>query len=462
MSEARAAAVEASPRVVVVDDDPTVTDLLEYGLEPRGWEVVGFTEPDGALKYMTANAVDVMITDLQLAGASGLALCAQVVEQWPSVPVIVVTGHGSMEAAVAAIRAGAYDFVTKPIDLQAMALTLRRALDHRELREEVNRLRSQVGSHADVEEMLGDSPKMERAYDLIGRVADSQATVLVTGESGTGKELVARAIHRLSARREQPFVAVNLAAVPSTLLESELFGHVQGAFTDARKAREGLIVKASGGTLFLDEIGEMPLDVQPKLLRVLQERKVRPVGGDAEIAVDARIVAATNHDLERMVEEGRFRDDLFYRINVVQVELPPLRERGNDVLVLAQKFVSRFAEKLEKPVRGLSSSAAQRLLDYDWPGNVRELENCIERAVTLTRFDQITVDDLPPRVRDHTSSRLIMPSESDPDQMLTLQELERRYIQAVLDAVDGNKSRAAKVLGLDRRTLYRKLERGDA
>jgi DNA-binding NtrC family response regulator len=462
VSDAPAAAAEVSPRVVVVDDDPTVTDLLEYGLEPRGWAVVGFTEPDDALKYMAANAIDVMITDLQLAGASGLALCAQVVEQWPSVPVIVVTGHGSMEAAVAAIRAGAYDFVTKPIDLQAMALTLRRALDHRELREEVNRLRSQVGSQGGVEEMLGDSPKMERAYDLIRRVADSQATVLVTGESGTGKELVARAIHRMSARREGPFVPVNLAAVPSTLLESELFGHVQGAFTDARRAREGLIVKASGGTLFLDEIGEMPLDVQPKLLRVLQERKVRPVGGDAEIPVDARVVAATNHNLERMVDEGRFRDDLFYRINVVQVELPALRERGNDVLLLAQKFVSRFAEKLEKPVRGLSSPAAQRLLDYDWPGNVRELENCIERAVTLTRFDQITVDDLPRRVRDHTSSRLIMPSESNPDQMLTLQELERRYIQAVLDAVDGNKSRAAKVLGLDRRTLYRKLERGDA
>lgn len=456
------ASTEVTPKVVVVDDDPTVNDLLEYGLTPRGWDVVGFTEPEGAVAYMTENPVDVMITDLQLAGVSGLALCAQVVEQWPSVPVIVVTGHGSMEAAVAAIRAGAYDFVTKPIDLQAMALTLQRALDHRELREEVNRLRSQVGSRGGVEELLGDSPKMERAYDLIRRVADSQATVLVAGESGTGKELVARAIHRLSGRKDGPFVAVNLAAVPSTLLESELFGHVQGAFTDARKPREGLIVKARGGTLFLDEIGEMPLDVQPKLLRVLQERRVRPVGGDSEVAVDARIVAASNQDLERMVEEGRFRDDLYYRINVVQVELPPLRERGNDVLVLAQRFVSRFAEKLDKPVHGLSSSAAQRLLDYDWPGNVRELENCIERAVTLTRFDQLTVDDLPPRVRDHTSSRLVVPTESGPDEMLTLQELERRYIQAVLTAVDGNKSRAAKVLGLDRRTLYRKLERGDA
>lgn len=450
------------PRVLVVDDDPTVTELLEYGLGPRGFEVHGFTEPAGALQHLASEPVDVILTDLELDGASGLALCARVVERWPGIPVIVVTGHGSMEAAVAAIRAGAYDFVTKPIDLQAMSITLQRALDHRALREEVNRLRSQVEGEGSVEEMLGDSPGMERAYDLIRRVADSQATVLVTGESGTGKELVARAIHRLGARSSGPFVAINLAAVPSTLLESELFGHVQGAFTDARRSREGLISKARAGTLFLDEIGEMPLDVQPKLLRVLQERRVRPVGGDAEVPVDARIVAATNHDLEAMVQRGAFRDDLYYRINVVQIELPPLRDRGNDVLLLAQRFVLKFAEKMHKPVRGLSSSAAQRLLDYDWPGNVRELENCIERAVTLTRFDQVTVDDLPPRVREHQSTRLFVPSESDPDQMLTLQELERRYIQAVLAAVDGNKSRAAKILGLDRRTLYRKLERGDA
>jgi len=371
----------------------------------------------------------------------------------------VVTAHGSMESAVAAIRAGAYDFVTKPIDLQAMAITLQRALDHRALNDEVRRLREQVEGHTSVEELLGDSPKMERVYDLIRRVADSQATVLVTGESGTGKELVARAIHRLGPRNEGPFVPINLAAVPSTLLESELFGHVQGAFTDARRSREGLFTKARGGTLFLDEIGEMPLDVQPKLLRVLQERSVRPVGGDAEIPVDVRIVAATHHDLESMATSGRFREDLYYRINVVQVDLPPLRDRGNDVLLLAQRFVQRFSEKVEKPVRGLAPSAAQRLLDYDWPGNVRELENCMERAVTLTHFDQITVDDLPARIRDFEGTRLFVAEDANPDQMITLQELERRYINAVLSAVGGNKSRAAKILGLDRRTLYRKLER---
>jgi two-component system response regulator AtoC len=291
----------------------------------------------------------------------------------------------------------------------------------------------------------------------VARVAETETTVLITGESGTGKELVAKAIHTRS-RREGPFVAINCAAMPESLLESELFGHVKGAFTDARTARPGLFIKASHGTLFLDEIGEMPAGMQAKLLRALQERTVRPVGGDQEQAFDARLIAATNRDLETEVEEKRFREDLFYRINVVRIHVPPLRARGSDILLLAQHFLQRYQSGPTQRVVGIKSVAADKLLSYPWPGNVRELQNCIERAVALAQFDQVGIDDLPERVREFKSSRIAIES-SDPTELLPMEEVERRYILRVLDAVGGNKTLAAQVLGFDRRTLYRKLER---
>jgi two-component system response regulator HydG len=290
------------------------------------------------------------------------------------------------------------------------------------------------------------------------RVIDGDAPVLITGESGTGKELVARAIHKRSERGEGPFIAVNCAAMPPNLLESELFGHVRGAFTDAKRSHDGLFVQASGGTLFLDEIGEMPLEMQPKLLRALEERSVRPIGGTQNVSFDTRIIAATNRDLETDVEDGRFREDLFYRIDVVRIHVPPLRSRGNDVLLLAQHFLERVASRAGKAVTGFTGAAAQRLLEYDWPGNVRELQNFIERAVTLTRFEEITVDDLPKKIRNYHASQMVIVGD-DPEQLMSLEELERRYIQRVLKAVTGNKTQAARVLGLDRRTLYRKLKR---
>jgi two-component system response regulator HydG len=282
--------------------------------------------------------------------------------------------------------------------------------------------------------------------------------VVITGESGTGKELVARALHDEGSRGSRRFVAVNCAALPTTLLESELFGHVKGAFTDARVARQGLFVQADGGTILLDEVGEMPAEMQSKLLRVLQERRVRPVGGSADVTFDARVVAATNRDLETEVEEGRFREDLYSRLNVVQIHVPPLRVRGNDVLLLGQHFVERVGSRTGKAVRGISGDAAKKLLAYDWPGNVRQLENCMERSVALTRFDQIVVDDLPERIRNHESARVDV-SDVDAENLLTLDELEKRYVERVLRATDGNKTQAAAILGLDRRTLYRKLER---
>jgi two-component system response regulator HydG len=302
---------------------------------------------------------------------------------------------------------------------------------------------------------------MKRLFDLIERAAASDATVLLSGESGTGKELVAQALHQRGRRREARFVAVNCAAMPEGLLESELFGHVRGAFTDARGARTGLFVQADGGTLFLDEIGELPLALQPKLLRALQERKVRPLGGETETPFDVRLIAATNRDLEAAVEEGRFRQDLYFRVNVIPIEVPALRLRGNDILLLAQHFVSEFAAQGDKHVTGLTSGAAEKLLAYTWPGNVRELRNSIERAVALTAFDRITVEDLPERVRSHRTSQIVIASD-DPGELPPLEQVEQRYIQRVLDAAGGNKARAARILGLDRKTLYRKLERDES
>jgi transcriptional regulator with PAS, ATPase and Fis domain len=295
-------------------------------------------------------------------------------------------------------------------------------------------------------------------HDLLGRVAASDASVLITGESGTGKEVVAKALHARSARAHRPFVAINCAAMPESLLESELFGHVRGAFTDARDAHTGLFQQADGGTLFLDEIGDMPIGLQPKLLRALQERSVRPIGGRSEVACDVRIVAATNRDLELAIEEKRFREDLYFRINVIHVELPPLRARAADVLPLAQHFLQQFGSRSSKNVVGISPAAAEKLVSYAWPGNVRELQNSIERAVALTRFEQLSVDDLPDKIRDYRRSHVLLASD-DPTELVPMEEVERRYVRRVMEAVAGNKTAAARILGMDRKRLYRMLDR---
>ncbi|QDF02520.1 sigma-54-dependent transcriptional regulator [Myxococcus xanthus] len=447
-------------RVLVVEDEREMRAMLEKGLTRRGFTPVALPSADEALVRLAAEDFDVVLTDLRMPGMDGLALCERIALNRPDIPVVVVTAFGSLETAVAAIRAGAYDFVTKPIDVDALVLVLERAVQHRALREEVRRLRQELGRREDSGTVVGESPAMKQAYALIDRVADLDSTVLITGESGTGKEVAARAVHTRGRRKDGPFVAINCAAMPEALLESELFGHAKGAFTDAKAARTGLFVQANGGTLFLDEVGELPLTLQPKLLRALQERTVRPVGGDTEVPFDARIVAATNRDLELAVEEDRFREDLYYRLNVIGVELPPLRARGNDVLALSQRFIEQFASRTGKRVLGLSPAAAQRLLAYGWPGNVRELQNCLERAVALTSFEEITVDDLPERVRNYSQPRVV-PETQDASELVTLEQLERRYIHRVLEAVGGSRTLAARILGVDRKTLYRKLERDD-
>jgi len=446
-----------SGRILIVDDDADQRELLETGLTKRGFTVVTCAGAEEALDLVEVDDFDVVVTDLKLRGMSGLELCKRLASFRTDLAVVVITGFGSMEAAIEAIRAGAYDFITKPFDLDVLRIALDRAVHHRALTKEVTRLRRVVAESEQFGGLLGTSPAMKKVYDLVERVAETDASVLITGESGTGKELVARAIHDRSRRKGGPFVALNCAAVAETLLESELFGHVRGAFTDAKQGRAGLFVEANGGTLFLDEIGEMPLGLQPKLLRALQERRVRPVGGNAEVAFDARLVTATNRDLETAVEEGRFRGDLFYRIDVVHVPVPPLRARGTDVLLLAQHFAQHFAGTFAKKVTGLSPGVAEKLLAYPWPGNVRELGNAMERAVALSRSENLAVEDLPEKIRNYQMSELVV-SSFDPTELVGLDEIERRYILRVLEAVHGNRTLAAQTLGLDRKTLYRKLK----
>jgi two-component system response regulator HydG len=422
----------------------------------RGYDVVWRGSADEARAALEVDDYDALITQPELPGG-GLSLCDEVARRWPEV-CNVVSGPATYEAAVAALRAGAFDYLGEPLELESLVGCLGRVKRRGELREEVARLRQVLAEAKGFEELLGQSQPMQRLYAMLERAAETNASVLISGESGTGKEVVARSLHRRSRRKDGPFVAINCAALPEALLESELFGHVKGAFTDAKVARSGLFVKASGGTLLLDEIGEMPLALQPKLLRALQERRVRPVGGDSEVPFDVRVVAATNRNLEALVDDKSFREDLFYRINVIHVEVPALRERGADVLLLAQHFVDHFSAQLEKPVTGLSQDATERLLAYDWPGNVRELQNCIERAVALTRGPELSAADLPDKVASYRRSHLLVVSNA-PSELVRMEEVERRYVLRVLEAVGGNKKEAARVLGFDRKTLYRKLER---
>jgi len=445
-------------RILVVDDEKEMCEVIDEELERRGYETDWLLSADEAFVRLGSQDYDVVVTDLNMRGMNGVELCDRIVRNRPDIPVIVVTGFGSLETAIATLRAGAFDFLTKPFDMEELSIAVERAIQHKELRAEVKRLREAVLPDRGHGEMLGTSAAMRAVHELVDRVAPTEATILITGETGTGKELVARAIHDRSLRASGPLVTLNCSAVPEPLLESELFGHVRGAFTDARSERKGLFAEAHRGTLFLDEIGEMPLAMQAKLLRAIDSRVIRPVGGNSEVSVDVRVVAATHRDLLTAVEDGLFREDLYYRVNVVRVELPPLRVRGNDILVIAQAMLQRFATQCNKPVTRLSPAVAERLLAYSWPGNIRELRNCVERAVALARFEELVVEDLPEQIRQYKSSHVLVAAD-DPEQLVPLVEVEKRYIQRVMEAVDGNKRQAARILGLDRTTLYRKLER---
>jgi two-component system response regulator HydG len=443
-------------RILVVDDDQNMCELLEADLSRRGFQISCFTSANEAFHALQEKEFDTVLTDLQMPGMDGLDLCNRIVLNRPDVPVIVITAFGSMETAIKAMRAGAYDFVTKPVEMDILALALERAVKQHSLEVQVKTLSKVVETAKKYDELIGASRSMQNIYHQLSRIANAESTVLITGESGTGKELVARALHRQSSRSAGQFIAVNCAALTDTLLESELFGHTRGAFTDARSARKGLFLQAEGGTLLLDEIGDFPLSLQPKLLRALEERSLRPVGSDTEIPFDVRVISTTNRDLEYAVEEKLFREDLFFRINVIQIDLPPLRERGTDILLLAQHFIEQFATRTDKRVSGISNAAAEKLLDYAWPGNVRELRNAMERAVALTQYENLVVEDLPEKIRSYCGTEMIIGSNAS--ELVSMEETERRYILHVLKAVGGNKAHAARVLGFDRKTLYRKLQ----
>lgn len=442
--------------VLFIDDDAAMCQAMASELAGHGYEVETRGSAAAALETLETSDFDVVITDLKMRDMNGLELCQRIATNRRDLPVIVITAFGTLETAVQTIRAGAFDFMTKPFDIDDVIVAIERADRDRKLRKEVERLQSALdvpGSSS----IIGNGSVTRALLATIARVALSDVSVLVTGESGVGKELVARELHRRGPNAAGPFVAVNCGAIPETLMESELFGHAKGAFTDAKFARRGLFAESDGGTLFLDEIGEMPVSMQVKLLRALEERTVRPVGSNTTIPFNARLIAATNRSLDAAVQDKTFREDLYYRIHVISIDVPPLRERGADILELAQHFLRISAARQKKSVVGFSAPVAERFLAYGWPGNIRELLNTVERAVAMTQFAEVVVDDLPDRIRSYQRRPLVV--AADPDELVSLDELERRYVVRVMEVVGGNKSSAARVLGLDRTTLYRMLDR---
>ena len=447
----------ARASILVVEDDQQMRDLLREALEDDGYAVEAVGGGRAGIERVRAGGVDLVISDVKMPDLDGLDMLREIKAVTPSPHVITITAFGSIDTAIRAVKLGAFDYITKPFEIDQLILSVEKALAERALRTEVARLRAEVQRSYRWGDMVGKSPVMRSLFEMIRRLSASDVSVLVTGESGTGKELVAKSLHFNSLRKGRPFVPLNCATIPDTLLDSELFGHKRGAFTDARADRAGLFVEADGGTLFLDEIAELSPSLQAKLLRAIQEGEIRPLGASRAERVDVRVIAATNKDLESRLKTGAFREDLYYRLNVVHIHLPPLRERADDLLALSDHFLSAAAARSGKEVRGLHESAKKALLAHPWPGNVRELENTIERAVALCEGGIIRLEDLPSAVRERR------PGEPDTLQTalargLTLAELEREYIQRVLTAEGGNKTRAAQRLGLDRKTLYRKLE----
>ena len=443
-------------KILVVDDDPGHLAMLRTVLSGWGFAPEGATDGAEAVDKVRQRPFDAVLLDVRMAGMGGMEALARIKEHNPAVPVVIMTAYSSVETAVSALKAGAYDYLTKPLDLDVLRLTLDRVLDHMRLATENEALRLRLGK-AGGPELIGKSQAMRDLFAMVGMVAPTEATVLITGESGTGKELVARAVHAGSPRANGPLVAVNCAALSESLLESELFGHEKGAFTGAERRREGRFMAADKGSIFLDEIGEIAQPIQAKLLRVIQEREIQRVGGDRPVGVDVRILAATNRDLKKEVETGRFREDLYYRLNVVTLTVPPLRDRPEDIPLLAQHFLTRFAEKNRKRIKAFTPAAMDALLRAGWPGNVRELENAVERAVILSVGEYVTERELP--VFDAREEAVVPAEGLSSLTGMPLDDVEREVILATLRDVGGNKSEAARVLGITRATLHKKLKK---
>lgn len=442
--------------ILIVDDEKNIREGLGRALELEGYGILLAEDGKQALEMFNRQQVDLVISDLKMPRISGEELLRSLMSSNPNVPVIILTGHGTVENAVGAMRDGAYDFLTKPVNLDRLSLLVKRALsnrklalEHEALKEEVEKLEKKRSFAS----LIGKSAPMQRVFDLINQVAATKASVLITGESGVGKELVADALHALSDRRSGPLIKVHCAALSESLLESELFGHEKGAFTGAANQKRGRFELADGGTLFLDEIGEINPSVQVKLLRVLQEKSFERVGGEKTLEVDVRLVTATNRDLKKEIEAGRFREDLYYRLNIVHIPLPPLRERKDDIPLLVNSFVRELAAENHKTIEGVDAKARQALFNYRWPGNVRELRNVIESSVVLAKGSILTLEDLPPQIRSDEEGSVIRL-----DVGITLEKAEREIIRQTLLANRNNKSRTAEILGIGRKTLHRKID----
>jgi two-component system nitrogen regulation response regulator GlnG len=461
-------------RILIADDEDSLRWVLDKGLRQAGYEITAVKDGESALRAFEAEPFDLVFLDVRMPGMDGLTALARLRELAPDAHVIVMTAHGTMETAIQAMQRGAYDYLAKPFDLDEAVLLAERALEARRLTQEVARLRTGLQEVKEFSALIGRHPRMQDLYKAIGRIAGSDVTVLIRGESGTGKELVARAIHHYSRRSGRAFVAVSCAAIPATLLESEMFGHERGAFTDAKERRLGKFELAQGGTLYLDEIGDMPVELQTKLLRALQERTIERVGGHESIRIDVRVIAATNRDLETAMREGAFREDLYYRLNVVTLNLPPLRERRRDVPLLVEHFLAKHAEKLGD--RGVAPDALDRLVGYDWPGNVRELENVIQRAMVLAQNGVVLPEHLPIGPVSAAASVAVDATLEEIIERKLLEcvrglrerananlydliigLVEKPLLRAVLRETSGNQVRAAQILGINRNTLRKKL-----
>jgi len=450
----------SAAKILVIDDDAVARELLADALKKDGHEVESFSNGTDALVRGQQTVFDLVLTDIRMGTVDGLTVLREFKRFSPDTSIVLLTAFGSLEGAIEGIKQGAFDYLAKPFRKEEVKLVVQRALEHCKLVRENKRFRVELKEKEEWSPLVGSSPAMLEVYKLVARVSESRSTVLLQGESGTGKELIARAIHANSPRRDKPFIPVNCGALPDTLLESEMFGHEKGAFTGAVGLKAGLFEAATGGTLFLDEIGELGPALQVKLLRVMQDQEVRRVGGTTSVKVDVRIIAATNRDLEQLVKEDKFRDDLFYRLNVVRITLPSLVDRKEDIPMLAHHFLQKYVGGTSSGVRGFLPETMALLKEYRWPGNVRELENAVERAVSLSHGPLVTPDDLPESIRTAAPLEAKSTSASDGDEVcLTLEEVEKRHLIRVLKEMKGNKVKAAKILGIDRRTLYRMAER---
>ena len=444
--------------ILIVDDEDAQRSILKGYLEKKGYKIFSASSGTEGINAVQNNLIDIVLSDFKMPDKTGLEVLEAVKKINPEISFVILTAYGTIENAVKAMRLGAFDYISKPVDLDELDLMIERIIEHKNLKSEIQILKNQLKEKFKIDSFISHSPKMEDILSLAVRAADSKATILVTGESGTGKEVLAKSIHYVSPRKEKPFVAVNIPALPETLLESELFGHEKGAFTGADKAKKGRFELADGGTIFLDEIGDIPINLQVKLLRVLQEHQIERVGSSENIDIDVRIIAATHQNLEQKIKEGTFREDLFYRLNIVSLNIPPLRERKEDILPLIEHFIEKYAKENNRNKLSLSKEAIDSLVKYNLPGNVRELENVIERAVVLCRSEAITLNDLPNVVKGFKAENEI-PQIQSGNLIEQVEELEKKLIFDALSNANGNQSQAGRMLGLTERNLRYKMQK---